>query len=325
MPFPYERLRRLRGCDGIRRMVRETRLSPDDLVLPLFVRSGKGEKEPVESMPGVWRASPDVAVELAEEAHELGVPAVLLFGVPDLRDEAASAAVDPDGVVPCAVAALRRRLKDLVVIADVCLCAYTDHGHCGVVRDGVVENDESLNLLERVAVNFAGAGADIVAPSDMMDGRVAAVRDALDEEEMEEVLVMSYSAKYASAFYGPFREAADSSPSSGDKRGYQMDPSNVREAMREIALDIEEGADIVMVKPALSYLDVIRAARDRFDHPIAAYSVSGEYSMLKAAAAAGWLDERACALEILTGIRRAGADLVITYWATEAARWLKEG
>lgn len=325
MPFPYERMRRLRSCEGVRRMVRETSLSPEDFVLPLFVVPGKGRREPVQSMPGVWRTSPEIALELAQEAHELGVPAVLLFGVPDHKDEQASAALDPDGVVPRTIAVLRRRLSELVVIADVCLCAYTDHGHCGVVRDGVVENDETLELLEEMALNFADAGADVIAPSDMMDGRVAAIRDALDEEGMDDVLVMSYSAKYASAFYGPFREAACSAPSFGDRRTYQMDPPNLREAMREIELDIEEGADIVMVKPALAYLDVVRAARQRFDHPIAAYSVSGEYAMVKAAAAAGWLDERACALELLTGIKRAGADIIITYWATEAARWLREG
>ena len=322
--FPTTRLRRLRRLPALRDLVRETRLSADRFVAPLFVRHGKGLREPISSLPGVFRLSPDEAVAEARELRSLGVPAVILFGIPERKDEQGSEAWDEAGAVQEAVRRLKKESGDLVVMTDVCLDEYTSHGHCGVIRDGEVDNDATLPLLARAALSHARAGADVVAPSDMMDGRVAAIRRGLDDDGYTGVAIVSYAAKSASAFYGPFREAADSAPKFGDRRAYQMDPANRREAMREIALDLEEGADVVMVKPALAYLDVIREARARFDAPIAAYNVSGEYAMVKAAAANGWIDERRIVLEILTGVVRAGADFVLTYHAKDAARWLRE-
>ncbi|HHW14815.1 MAG TPA: porphobilinogen synthase [Firmicutes bacterium] len=325
MGFPVVRGRRLRQTAGLRRMVAETTLDPGDFIYPLFVRSGRGVKHEVASMPGVYQLSPDLAVEEAAKAWEAGVPAVILFGIPDYKDDLGSAGWQPDGPVQQAIAALKKALPELVVLTDVCLCDYSDHGHCGVVENGRILNDPSLPLLANIALSHAKAGADGVAPSDMMDGRVGAIRQTLDKEGFTETLIMAYSAKYASAMYGPFRDAAESAPSFGDRRGYQMDPSNAREALREVQQDVEEGADLVMVKPALAYLDVIRQVRDRFLAPVVAYNVSGEYAMVKAAARLGWLDERRTALEILTAIKRAGADLIITYHAVEAARWLTQG
>jgi len=322
--FPQVRMRRLRAGGGIRRMVRETRLSPDRLVLPLFAIEGREASVPIPSLAGHSRLSPDLAARAAARAHEAGVPAVLVFGVTDRKDGAASVAYEADGPAQAAVAAIKDAVPEMVVITDVCLCGYTDHGHCGAVVDGEVHNDLTLELLARTAVSHADAGADVVAPSDMMDGRVGAIRAALDAEGHEATSILAYSAKYASAFYGPFREAAGSAPGFGDRRGYQMDPANGREAVRETLLDAGEGADMVMVKPAAAYLDVIAAVRAATDLPLAAYHVSGEYAMIKAAAERGWLDERQAALETLTGIARAGADLVITYYAADAARWLAE-
>ena len=321
--FPALRLRRMRRTEPIRRMVRETALAPGDLVYPMFVVHGRSVRREIDSMPGCFHLSPDEAVREAEEALGLGVPAVLLFGIPASKDSVGSEAYAEDGVVQLAVRALKAELPELVVITDVCLCEYTDHGHCGIVAGGQVDNDRSLELIARTALSHAEAGADMVAPSDMMDGRVGAIRSCLDEGGLRDVPIMSYAAKYASAFFGPFRVAAESAPQFGDRKGYQMDPANVREAMREIELDIQEGADVIMVKPALPYLDVIARARDRFDLPLAAYSVSGEYAMLKAAAQNGWLDERSAVLEALTGIKRAGADIILTYHAKDAARWLR--
>ena len=324
MAFPQQRLRRTRRTGGLRGLVRETELSPEDFVYPIFVTVGEDVRNPVASMPGVFQLSINHALEEARRAHDLGIPGVLLFGIPDEKDEAASGAYDPEGVVQLATKAIKDALPELLVVTDVCLCEYTSHGHCGIVdrEKGEVLNDLSLELLARTATTQAEAGADMVAPSDMMDGRVAALRSELDREGFENVPIMAYSAKYASAFYGPFREAAESAPRFGDRRGYQMDPSNAREALREVALDIEEGADIVMVKPALPYLDVIRRVRDATDLPVAAYNVSGEYSMLKAAVQNGWLDEKRAVLEALTGIKRAGAEIIISYHALDAARWL---
>jgi porphobilinogen synthase len=319
----FTRLRRLRATPALRRMVRETLLSPADFIAPFFVTHGMDVRKPVESMPGVAQLSVDVLVEEARGIASLGVPAVLLFGLPAEKDAIGSEAYAADGIVQRAVMALKDALPDLVVITDVCLCEYTDHGHCGVVEGGQVLNDPTLDLLARMALSHVEAGADIVAPSDMMDGHVAALRRVLDEAGYSSAPVMGYSAKFASAFYGPFREAAESTPQFGDRRTYQMDPANGREALREVDADLEEGADIVMVKPALAYLDVIRAVRDRVQQPIAAYNVSGEYAMVKAAAANGWLDEERVTLEILTGIKRTGADLIITYHAADAARWLE--
>ncbi|MCI0769435.1 MAG: porphobilinogen synthase [Chloroflexi bacterium] len=321
--FPALRLRRMRRTEPIRRMVRETALAPGDLVYPMFVVHGRSVRREIDSMPGCFHLSPDEAVREAEEALGLGVPAVLLFGIPASKDSVGSEAYAEDGVVQLAVRALKAELPELVVITDVCLCEYTDHGHCGIVAGGQVDNDRSLELIARTALSHAEAGADMVAPSDMMDGRVGAIRSCLDEGGLRDVPIMSYAAKYASAFFGPFRVAAESAPQFGDRKGYQMDPANVREAMREIELDIQEGADVIMVKPALPYLDVIARARARFDLPLAAYSVSGEYAMLKAAAQNGWLDERSAVLEALTGIKRAGADIILTYHAKDAARWLR--
>lgn len=319
------RARRLRRTDAIRKMLRETRLHPDMFVMPVFVLEGEHRVEKIEGMPGISRYSADEAVEYASRLADAGVRSVMLFGVPDTKDELGAGAYARGGLIPRAVAALKQSQPDLVVMADVCLCEYTSHGHCGVVSNGIVENDSTLPLLARAAREYAKAGADVVAPSAMMDGQVLAIRRELEEAGLDDTIVMGYSAKHASTFYKPFRNAAGSAPSFGDRRSYQMQPENRREAMKEIALDVKEGADIVMVKPALAYLDVISEARRRFDLPLAAYSVSGEYSMVKAAAMNGWLDEKAAAMEVLTGIRRAGADLIITYFAEDAARWLKEG
>ncbi len=320
--FPKVRPRRLRRTEALRRMVRETRLSADNFIYPLFVRPGHDVREEIPSMPGQYRLSLDRLPEEAEAVARLGIPAVLLFGLPGHKDDVGSEAYAEEGIVQEAVRLLKRTVPELTVITDVCLCAYTAHGHCGIVREGTVDNDATLPLLGRVAVSHAAAGADVVAPSAMMDGQVGAIRQALDEAGFPEVAILAYAAKYASAFYGPFRDAADSAPHFGDRSGYQMDPPNVREALQEIRLDLEEGADIVMVKPALAYLDIIAHARRAFDVPIAAYNVSGEYAMIKAAALRGWLNERRVALEMLTAIRRAGADLIITYFACDAARWL---
>jgi porphobilinogen synthase len=320
--YPVTRLRRFRRTDALRDLVRETRVDVRDLVYPLFACPGSGVARPLEGLDGIAQRSVDRLCDEAEAAHEVGIGAVLLFGIPEEKDEAASGAYDEDGIVQQALRALRERVPDLVLLTDVCLCEYTSHGHCGVVDNGEVVNDLSLELLARTAVSHADAGADAVCPSDMMDGRVGAIRGALDTEGFESVPIVSYAAKYASAFYGPFREAAESAPSFGDRRGYQMDPGNVHEALRECELDVGEGADALMIKPALPSLDVIAAARARFDLPIFAYNVSGEYAMIKASAARGWLDERQAALESLTAIKRAGADVIVTYWAKEAAGWL---
>lgn len=323
--FPVRRPRRLRQSEGLRRMVSETGLEVSDLIYPMFAVPGEGVRQEVPSLPGVYRMSPDLLVEEAAACHRLGIPAVLLFGLPRRKDAQGSEAWDDGGAVQQAVRLVRERVPGLVVITDVCLCAYTQHGHCGALVHQQVDNDRTLELLARVALSHARAGAHLVAPSDMMDGRVGAIRRALDEAGLTEVGILSYAAKYASAFYGPFREAADSAPSFGDRRGYQMDPANAREALLEVELDLEEGADLVMVKPALAYLDVIRRVRERFPVPVVAYNVSGEYAMVKAAARNGWLDERKVVLEIFTAIRRAGADLVVTYHAPQVARWLREG
>jgi porphobilinogen synthase len=322
MAFPATRLRRLRKTGVLRELVRETRLTPADLVLPMFVQLGEG-RTPVEAMPGVDRMAISHAVEEAGEAQALGIPAVLLFGVPAEKDEQGSGAYDDEGVVQLAVRAIKDAHPELVVMTDVCLCSYTSHGHCGVVLgDGEIDNDLTLELLARVAISHARAGADAVAPSDMMDGRVGALRSQLDAEGHKDLPIVAYSAKFASSFFGPFREAADSTPAFGDRRSYQLDPANADEAVREALLDVEEGADVVMVKPALPYLDVIRRVKDATRVPVAAYNVSGEYALVKAAAAAGYVDEQALVLESLTAIRRAGADFVITYHAKDAARWL---
>ncbi len=329
MTFPITRMRRLRRNATLRRMVRETSLSVDDLILPLFVRPGEGVKNEITSMPGNYQWSVDTVVEECKEVEGLGIPAVILFGIPEHKDEQGSEAYAEDAIVCRAIEAIKSACSELVVITDVCMCEYTDHGHCGVImdnRDGNpdVDNDATLELLVREALAHVNAGADMVAPSDMMDGRVGEIRLALDDEGFSDVPIMAYAAKFASGFYGPFREAAESPPQFGDRSSYQMDPANLKEAIREIELDIEEGADIVMVKPALPYLDVIRRAADDFELPIAAYSVSGEFAMLKAAAANGWLDEKRVALESLLSIKRAGAKLILTYWAKDAARWLAE-
>ncbi len=323
--FPSFRFRRLRRTGLLREMVQETNLNPKDFIYPLFVTHGRDVKAEIPSMPGVYHFSIDQLAQEGKEVLGLGIPAVLLFGLPAMKDEVGSEAYAEDGIVQQAVKALKDAVPELLVVTDVCMCEYTSHGHCGIVVDGDVDNDRSLDLISQTAFSHALAGADMVAPSDMMDGRVGAIRALLDAEGFSHTPIMAYAAKYASAFYGPFREAADSTPQFGDRRSYQMDPSNVREALREIEADIKEGADIVMVKPALAYLDVIARAREMFAHPLAAYNVSGEYSMVKAAAQAGWIDERRTIMEILTGIRRAGADIIITYHAKEAARWLREG
>jgi porphobilinogen synthase len=321
--FPVSRPRRLRQSPALRRLVAETRLSVEQLVLPLFARAGRKVRRPIEAMPGVFQFSPDELVREAARAHALGVPAVLLFGIPGQKDGKASGAYAKNGIVQQTVRLLKKELPSLLVITDVCLCEYMVHGHCGVVSGGKVLNDPTLKLLARTAVSHAEAGADLVAPSDMMDGRVRAIRAELDRNGFTETPIMSYAAKFASAFYGPFREAAGSAPKFGDRRGYQMDAANANEALREVALDIQEGADIVMVKPALAYLDLIYRVKTEFGYPTAAYSVSGEYAMIKAAGARGWIDERAVTLESLLAMRRAGAEIIITYAAADVARWLR--
>jgi porphobilinogen synthase len=324
VPFPQTRLRRLRRTPVLRDLVRETRLDPADFVLPLYIEDGLEGRKPLATMPGVDRLSISAAVAEAGEAAALGIPAVILFGIPGHKDEEGSGAWDDEGIVQLATRAIKQAHPELLVIADLCLCEYTSHGHCGALRaDGSVDNDASLELLSRTAVSQARAGADIIAPSDMMDGRVGAIRTALDDDGLSDVPILAYSAKFASAFYGPFREAVDSAPAFGDRRGYQMDPANGDEALREVLLDVEEGADMVMVKPALPYLDVVRRVKEATRLPLVAFNVSGEYAMVKAAAAAGYLDERAVVLESLTSIRRAGADIVITYHAKDAAKWLR--
>jgi len=322
MYYPIYRGRRTRRTETLRRMVRETRLSPDNFIYPLFVVHGEGVRKEISAMPGVYQLSVDEIVKECRECWELGVPSVILFGIPAQKDETGSEGWDPEGAVQKAVRAIKRELPDMVVTTDVCLCEYTSHGHCGVIEDGDVLNDPTLELLAKEALSHARAGADIVGPSDMMDGRVGAIREILDEEGYQDVIIMSYAVKYASAFYGPFREAAESTPQFGDRRSYQMDPPNAVEALREAALDIEEGADIIMVKPALPYLDIIAALRDRYDMPLAAYNVSGEYSMVKAGGKLGWVDADRVMMESLISIRRAGAGMILTYFAKEAARLL---
>ncbi|HHW42337.1 MAG TPA: porphobilinogen synthase [Desulfotomaculum sp.] len=325
MPFPIVRPRRLRANETIRRLVRETSLSVDDLIYPVFVTHGRGVKKAVEAMPGVYNFSVDTLLEELAAVDELGIPGIILFGIPRQKDERASEAYDDQGIVQQAIRAVKEKFPAMLVITDVCLCEYTSHGHCGIVENGCILNDPTLELLAHTALSHARAGADMVAPSDMMDGRVGAIRRELDRAGYQDVSIMAYAAKYASAYYGPFREAAGSAPQFGDRRSYQMDPPNAREALREITLDIQEGADIIMVKPALAYLDIVRQVRDRFDHPVAVYNVSGEYAMVKAAAARGWIDERRVVLETLTGMKRAGADIILTYHAIDVARWLQEG
>jgi porphobilinogen synthase len=322
MYFPAYRPRRMRKTESLRRMIRETKLSVDDLVYPLFAVQGKGVKKPIASMPGQFQMSADQLVKEAQTAKDLGIPAVLLFGIPDKKDETASGAFVKDGVIQQAVRRIKERVPDMTVITDVCLCEYTSHGHCGMLEKGDVDNDTTLEVLAETALSHAKAGADMVAPSAMMDGQVGAIREALDEAGYENLPIMAYSAKYASCFYGPFRDAAECAPKSGDRKTYQMDPANGDEAIREVGLDVEEGADIIMVKPALPYLDIIRRIREEYDLPIAAYNVSGEYAMIKAAANMGWLDEEKAMMESLLSIKRAGADIIITYFAIEAAKLL---
>jgi porphobilinogen synthase len=323
MTFPIHRPRRLRRSEKLRGFVRETRLSTEGFVYPMFACPGSKVRTEISSMPGIHQQSPDQIVEECREVADLGIPAVILFGLPEHKDETGSEAADPNAAVQRSIDAIRKAKLDLLVITDVCLCEYTSHGHCGVIEGGEVVNDPSIALLADAALSHARAGADIVAPSDMMDGRVAAIRGKLDANGFQDVAILSYAAKYCSAFYGPFREAAQSAPQFGDRRSYQMDPANAREALREVALDLEEGADIIMVKPALPYLDIVQRVRERFDVPVAAYNVSAEFSMVKAAAQKGWIDEQRITLEILTGIQRAGASIVLTYHAKDAARWLK--
>jgi porphobilinogen synthase len=323
MLFPEYRPRRLRQNDAFRRMIRETRLSVDDLILPLFAIDGKGIKNPIDSMPGQFQLSIDHLVKTSKKAHELGIPAVMIFGIPDKKDPLATRAYAKDGIVQKATRALKDKVPDLNVITDVCLCQYTDHGHCGFVDGQIIDNDATLDLLARTALSHAKAGADMVAPSDMMDGRVAEIRNILDENDLSHIPIMSYAAKYCSAFYGPFRDAADSAPKFGDRRTYQMDPANSLEAIREVTLDIEEGADIIMVKPALPYLDIVCRIREEIDLPLAAYNVSGEYAMIKAADKMGWIDGKKVMMESLTAIKRAGADMILTYFAIEAAQELR--
>jgi porphobilinogen synthase len=322
MLFPDARPRRLRQSDALRRMVRETTLSVDDLILPLFAIDGKGVKNPIDSMPGHFQLSIDNLVKTSKQAYDLGIPAVILFGIPDKKDPLATTAYDKSGIVQRAVRALKDKVPDLMVITDVCLCQYTDHGHCGIVDGHMVDNDATLDLLAKTALSHAKSGADMVAPSDMMDGRVAEIRNTLDDNDYTQVPIMSYAAKYCSAFYGPFRDAADSAPKFGDRRTYQMDPANTLEAVKEATMDVEEGADIIMVKPALPYLDIICRIREEIDLPIAAYNVSGEYAMIKAADKMGWLDGQRVMMETLIAIKRAGADLILTYFAVEAAEAL---
>ena len=325
MPYPLYRPRRLRESPLVRKMVRETTLKTDDLVYPLFTLHGRGVREPIASMPGQFRLSIDELLKECKDAASMGIPAVLLFGIPQEKDARGSEAYAEDGIIQQAVRAVKETIPDLLVITDVCLCEYTSHGHCGVVEDGRVRNDPTLELISRTALSHVEAGADMVAPSDMMDGRVAAIREVLDESGYQEAPIMAYSAKYASAFYGPFRDAAGSAPQFGDRRAYQMDPANAVEAMREVALDVDEGADIVMIKPALAYLDIISRVKTEFGLPVAAYSVSGEYAMIRAAGQLGWIDEERVMVEALTGIRRAGADIIITYFAKDLARLIEQG
>jgi porphobilinogen synthase len=323
MSFPTHRGRRLRRNEALRGLVRETRLNTGGLIYPMFVCPGQKVRQEVSSMPGVFQQSADQIVEECREVESLGIPGVILFGLPEKKDARGMSSTAADGVVQRAIEAIRKAKLKLLVITDVCLCEYTDHGHCGVIEDGEVANDATLDILAKQAVSHARAGADIVAPSDMMDGRVGVIREALDDHKFENTSILAYAAKYSSAFYGPFREAAQSTPQFGDRRGYQMDPANAREALREVEMDLDEGADMVMVKPALPYLDIIRRVRDEFDVPVAAYNVSGEYAMVKAAAQKGWLDEQRVVMEILTGIQRAGAEIILTYHAKDAARWLR--
>ncbi|HEY2120438.1 MAG TPA: porphobilinogen synthase [Candidatus Acidoferrum sp.] len=323
MSFPIDRPRRLRRTETLRGIVRETRLSTSGFIYPMFVCPGTNVRNEVISMPGIYQQSADQIVEECREVEQMGIPGIILFGLPDAKDARGTSSLAPDGVVPKAIEAIRKAKLNLLVITDVCLCEYTDHGHCGVIEHEEVVNDPTLEILAQQALTHARAGADVVAPSDMMDGRVAAIRGKLDDHKFENIPIMSYAAKYCSGFYGPFREAAQSAPQFGDRRSYQMDPGNAREALKEVARDLEEGADIVMVKPALPYLDIIRMVRDRFDVPVAAYNVSGEYSMVKAAAQNNWIEEKRVVLEVLTGIQRAGAGIILTYHARDAARWLK--
>ncbi len=323
MSFPRTRMRRLRNNENIRSLVRETALSVDDLIYPLFIVGGENIKRPIASMPGVWHFSVDKLAAEINEIVSLGIKAVLLFGLPDYKDSLGSASYQDDGVVQRAIKEIKALAPELLVIGDVCLCEYTDHGHCGYIENNSVDNDKTLQLLAKQAVSFAKAGCDIIAPSDMMDGRIGFIREKLDNNDFTNTIIMSYAAKYSSAFYGPFREAADSAPQFGDRRSYQMDPANRQEALREVKLDIEEGADIIMVKPALAYLDVIKSVKDEFNFPTAAYNVSGEYSMIKAAGIKGWIDEEKVMMEVLNSIKRAGADMIITYFAKDAARLLK--
>ena len=324
MIFPEYRARRMRSSENIRRMVRETSLSPSDFILPLFVIGGKNIKNPIKSMPGHYQYSIDNAVKAAKEAKDLGIPAIMLFGIPDKKDPLGTSAYNKNGIVQKALKEIKNKVPDLLLITDVCLCQYTDHGHCGFIEKGIIDNDMSIDLLSKIAVSHAKAGADMVAPSDMMDGRVAVIREALDENEKHNIPIMSYAVKYCSAYYGPFREAAKSAPKFGDRKTYQMDPANSDEAIREASMDVEEGADIIMVKPALAYLDVIYRVKEEIDLPVAAYSVSGEYAMIKAAAQNGWIDEKAVTLETLTAIKRAGAKMILTYSALDASKYLQE-
>ncbi len=324
MQFPEYRGRRLRKNDPFRRLVRETKLSVDDLVYPLFAVPGKSVKKPINSMPGQFQMSVDYIAKEAREAYELGIPAILLFGIPSKKDEQGTGAFARDGIVQQAVKRVKNEAPDILVITDVCLCEYTSHGHCGILEKGQVQNDATLEVLAETALSHAKAGADMVAPSAMMDGQIAAIREALDENALDDIPIMAYSAKYASSFYGPFREAAESAPQFGDRKAYQMDPANADEAIREISMDVSEGADIIMVKPALAYLDIICRAKQEFDLPLAAYNVSGEYSMIKAAAELGWLEEEKAMMESVTAIKRAGADILITYWAKDLAKVLKK-
>jgi porphobilinogen synthase len=321
--FPQLRLRRLRRTEPLRALVRENRVNIADLVYPMFVIEGKGIRQEIAPMPGIFRFSPDQLPPEVEDIARLGIPAILLFGIPEEKDEVGSSAYHPEGVIPQAIRTIKKTVPELLVVTDVCLCEYTSHGHCGIVVNGHVDNDQTLPLLARTALSHAEAGADIVAPSDMMDGRIKAIREALDEEGLQHIPILSYAVKYASAFYGPFREAAESAPQFGDRGSYQMDPPNLREALREVEQDIAEGADIIMIKPALAYLDVLRRVRDTFNYPLAAYNVSGEYAMVKAAAQRGWLDEKRTVMEIITAIKRAGADIILTYHAKDIARWLQ--
>lgn len=324
MIFPEYRARRMRANENIRRMVRETILTPSDFILPIFVIDGKNKQNPIKSMPGHFQNSIDNAVKLAKKAKDLGIPAIMLFGIPDKKDPLGTRAYNKNGIVQKAVKEIKNKVPDLLVITDVCLCQYTDHGHCGFIEKGKIDNDMSIDLLGKIALSHAKAGADMVAPSDMMDGRISEIREVLDENDKQDTPIMSYAVKYCSAFYGPFRHAAESAPKFGDRKTYQMDPANSDEAIREASMDIEEGADIIMIKPALSYLDIIQRVREEIDHPVAAYNVSGEYAMIKAAAQNGWVDEKAITLETLTSIKRAGANMILTYSAIDAAKYLQD-